>query len=270
MPPLTIVTVTYNSSEVLGRLLASVHSPDIETLVIDNGSQDCSLAVAATFPHVRVLQQGNIGYGRAANVGFREVHTPYALLVNPDLEISRETIDQMLACMEANPDIGILGANLTGEPAAGLTYVDWIVGALMFIRMEALAQVGSFDEQIFLFYEESDLCQRFMQAGWRLAVLQSAQATHDVGTSSSESDRVLKIKSWHMAWSKCYYYRKHFSTGRYARKCLIKIMASVFRTVKALFTGNPRRVVNHAYELLGVVAFLCGMGAFKNGVGRLT
>ena len=47
MQPLTLVTVTYNSSEVLARLLASVQSPDIEILVVDNGSQDGSQAIAA-------------------------------------------------------------------------------------------------------------------------------------------------------------------------------------------------------------------------------
>ncbi len=270
MQPLTIVTVTYNSGEVIARLLGALQSPGIEILVVDNGSQDGSQAIAASFANVRVIQNGNIGYGCAANVGFREAKTPYALLVNPDVEMSLETIDQMLACLEANPDIGILGANLTGEPAAGLTNVDWIVGALMLIRREALAGVGAFDERIFLFYEESDLCQRFIKAGWRLAVLNSAMAAHDVGTSSPASLKVLKIKSWHVAWSKCYYYHKHYSTGRCARQYFTKVTASLLRIGKGLLTGNSRGVVSQVYELLGVGAYFCGMGAFKNGVGRLT
>ena len=212
MQPLTIVTVTYNSGGVIAHLLSSLPSPDIELLVVDNGSSDGCQAIAATFANVRVIQNGNIGYGRAANVGFREATTAYVLLMNPDVMISQETIDQMLACMDANPDIGILGGNLTGEPAEGLQDVVWIVGALMLIRRDALAQVGLFDEQIFLFYEESDLCQRFLKAGWRLAVLQSAVAGHEIGTSSPASLKVRRIKSWHFAWSKCYYYRKHYST----------------------------------------------------------
>ncbi len=270
MQPLTIVTVTYNSSEVIAPLLESLHSPDWEILVVDNGSQDGCQAIAATFTHVRVIQNGNIGYGRAANVGFREANTPYVLLVNPDVAISSETIDQMLACLKANPDIGILGANMTGEPAEGLVDVDWIVGALMLIRREALVQVGLFDEQIFLFYEESDMCNRFLQAGWRLAVLQSAVAEHDVGTSSPASLKVQKIKAWHFAWSKCYYYRKHFSTAQYIRKCLTRVASSPFRIGSGLLTGNSRRVVGSAYELLGALAYLGGMSAFRKGVGRLT
>lgn len=270
MSKLTIVTVTYNSSAVIGRLLAAVQSPEMDIIVVDNGSLDGCQAVAGGFTNVRVMQCGNIGYGRAANVGFREVKTPYVLLVNPDVELSRGAVDAMVVCMEQNPDIGILGANMSGVPAEGMKDVEWIVGALMLIRMEALAKVGMFDENIFLFYEETDLCKRFVKAGWRLSVLQSVCAGHEAGTSSPPSLKVLKIKAWHSAWSKAYYYQKHFSRVRSLKKCLTKIITVLFRICKYALLFDGYRATKNAYELRGVLAYMAGLGAFKNGVGRLT
>lgn len=270
MANLTAVIVTYNSATVLARLLATISSPDMEIVVVDNGSTDGCQQVANSFANVRVIQRGNIGYGRAANVGFREVRTPYALLLNPDVEMARSEIDKMIACMEANPQIGILGANMTGTRAEGLTEVTWIVGALMMIRMQALANVGMFDENIFLFYEETDLCQRFKQAGWQLAVLQSATAMHEAGTSSPPSLKVLKIKAWHAAWSKAYYYRKHFSYLTYMRKTATKLLYAVCRMIRGIYTFRREQIIKNAYELRGIMAYICGMSAFKNDVGRLT
>lgn len=270
MQQLTIVTVTYNSSAVINRLLTTLHAPEWNIIVVDNGSHDECSTIAASFPNVHVIASDNIGYGRAANVGFREVKTPYVLLVNPDVEITCETIRSMVACMERHPDIGILGANMSAIPAEGLQEVDWIVGALMLIRMEALAKVGMFDENIFLFYEETDLCKRFVKMGWRLAILQSAIARHEAGTSSPPSLKVLKIKAWHSAWSKAYYYHKHFSRLRTLKKCFTKITTTLFRISKYALLGNTRRTLQNSYELLGILAYMMGMEAFKNNVGRLT
>ncbi|MDX2074133.1 MAG: glycosyltransferase family 2 protein [Alphaproteobacteria bacterium] len=270
MENLAIVTVTYNSSAVIGRLLAALQTPEAEVILVDNGSTDNTREIAAGFANMRVIACDNIGYGRAANVGFAQVKTPYVLLLNPDVEISAATIGQMLACMEQNPAIGILGANMTGNPAAGLVDVEWIVGALMLIRREALAKVGMFDENIFLFYEETDLCRRFVQAGWRLAILQSAMAGHEAGTSTPASLKVIKIKAWHSAWSKCYYYRKHFSYLTYCRKTAIKAIHAIRRLIRGAYRRRPDQVVKNFYEILGVLAYISGMGAFRKNVGRLT
>lgn len=265
---LTIVTVTYNSAGVLPRLLAGLQGLDV--LVVDNGSSDDTRAVAARFSGVRVIESGNVGYGRGANLGFREAKTPYVMLVNPDVEIGSDAILQMLACMQARPDLGMLGANLTGTKGEGVREVEWIVGALMMMRMDALAKVGLFDENIFLFYEETDLCRRFVKAGYKLGILESILAKHEAGTSSPPSLRVLKIKAWHSAWSKAYYYHKHFSRAACAKKCISKIATALLRIIRGILAADWRWVIKNYYEMLGVISYSLGFSAFKNGVGRFT
>jgi GT2 family glycosyltransferase len=59
--------------------------------------------------------------------------------------------------------------------------VDWVVGAFLIVRAEALAQVGGMDERFFLYSEEIDWCYRFSQAGWTVAHLPAMAITHHVG-----------------------------------------------------------------------------------------
>jgi N-acetylglucosaminyl-diphospho-decaprenol L-rhamnosyltransferase len=284
MTDLTIVTVTYNSACVIARLLESLAAVDATKIVVDNGSTDETARIAAGYSGVRVMRNRNTGYGRAANLGFQQTQTPYVMVVNPDVVLGAHAIDAMLAAIRGRPDIGIVGARMfhrpgnggkvfTSDPAfdaQGLAYVPWIIGALMLMRRDALQKVGMFDENIFLFYEEKDLCSRFEKAGYKLAVVASAEAEHAEASSSTPSLQVLKIKAWHASWSMAYYYRKHFSRVTYARKASSKIARAFAGALGSLLAGNGQGAVHHLYELSGTLAACLGLKAFHRDVGRLT
>ena len=74
--------------------------------------------------------------------------------------------------------------------------VDWVSGACMLIRRDALAGVGGFDEGYFLYWEDADLCRRLRNAGWETRYLRTASATHDVG-QSSQNARGLANREFH-------------------------------------------------------------------------
>lgn len=61
--------------------------------------------------------------------------------------------------------------------------VDWVMGACMLVRREAVREVGPLDEAYFLFSEETDWCYRFRQAGWRIYFLPDAEAAHVLGAA---------------------------------------------------------------------------------------
>lgn len=63
--------------------------------------------------------------------------------------------------------------------------VDWVVGACVLVRGEALADVGGFDERFFLYFEEIDWCRRARERGWRIRYLPEVAARHQVGGSSA-------------------------------------------------------------------------------------
>jgi GT2 family glycosyltransferase len=64
--------------------------------------------------------------------------------------------------------------------------VDVVSGMFMFVRREAIEQVGMMDEDYFLYYEETDWCRRFAGAGWKLVFWPGARIIHtDVGSKSS-------------------------------------------------------------------------------------
>ena len=84
--------------------------------------------------------------------------------------------------------------------------VDWVTGAALMARREAIEQVGPLDEGFFMYSEELDWCRRFKEAGWRVVYLPTAQIVHHVGKSS---EQVLPARHIHFQTSKVRYFRKY-------------------------------------------------------------
>src|ERR1700752_3410510 len=183
----SVVVVTFQSRDVVGACLESLHEPSPAAIVVvDNASDDETVAfVRERFPSVRVLElERNLGFGAAANAGVAAVETSYVLVLNPDARPLDDGLSTLRLCAAAQANaaiavpalvddagrpqpsrIGYPTPRWTGSPAVtsfprrGLERGDagFAVGAALFFRCEAFRSVGGFDPDYFLFYEEVDL-----------------------------------------------------------------------------------------------------------------
>ncbi len=88
--------------------------------------------------------------------------------------------------------------------------VEWVVGAAILIRQEVWQQVGSIDEDFFMYFEETDWCRRCVDAGWEIHYLSTAKVTHYEGKSS---EQVVAQRAIRFQRSKIRYTRKYFGNG---------------------------------------------------------
>ena len=101
--------------------------------------------------------------------------------------------------------------------------VDWITGAFLILRPQAIAHVGSFDPTFFLYYEEVDLCRRARAAGWQVCYWPDVVVTHLGGESSRTvktqefSAGAAQVTLWRMR-STFLYYRKHHGHSALVQK----------------------------------------------------
>jgi GT2 family glycosyltransferase len=104
--------------------------------------------------------------------------------------------------------------------------VDFISGADLFVRKDVLCQVGGFDEDFFLFYEEVDLCKRIKNAGFKLEIITEAKIVHLMGKTMNVSFQKFK---WFEA-SRYVFLRKYYSK-------LFIIFSKVVFIFRYLFLG---------------------------------
>jgi GT2 family glycosyltransferase len=188
-----------------------------EVVVVDNHSPAHALAQRLRrWRGVSLRRCGrNRGFAQAVNEGCRLSQGKWILLLNPDISVSTDFLDGVLALMEQlsaeEPRAGIVGFELRNSdgsrqfssgpiPTLARTFmrlalprtrrkyhllplrercrVSWVTGCCLLLRRECLNQLGGLDRDFFLYYEDVDLCQRAAAQGWSVWFEPALKAIH--------------------------------------------------------------------------------------------
>ena len=276
----TVVTVNYNSIDVIDECLEPLLGAK-ETIVVDNDSTDESLAmIEKRFPSVRIIRTGeNTGNGAGLNVGIFAAKTPYVLLIDPDAILTVENLQRLHQGLQDYPDaaftapclqiprhgqdLWVMGPaetshSVTREAPDG-PFCSWfLTAAVALYRTDVIQKLGGFDENIFLYLEDLDLCMRVTQAGHSMIALPDATAYHANSHSAAKSWKLHWRKDWNFAWSHMYVTEKF--EGRHAMRKQAWIMLRK-RAPKAFFyalTLDRKRFVRDFSATHAVISYFMG------------
>lgn len=196
----SIIIVNYDGQEDLEECLPSVCNQsidDYEVIVVDNDSDDGSVSfVREHFPEVRVVaNEENRWYPGGNNDGMERARGEYIVILNPDVEVERDWLEQLLAPFEDNPQVGATtsrivkfddrsklntcgnfahytglgfcrGLNESVESQTRRERVPAVSGSAFAIRREVYEEIGGFDELFQMYYEDLDFSWRIRLAGY--------------------------------------------------------------------------------------------------------
>jgi len=248
--------------------------------VLDNASEDGSAdAVRERFPEVHVLaQERRAGFGANHNTVIRATEGRYVYVLNEDTTAGDWAFERIVAYLDAHPRVAALGPRLVypdgrlqdsawrfptpSVSALGLLTVgklgvkqsggddahpvDWVMGAALVLRREALDEVGLFDEEFFLYSEEVDLQFRLREAGWEVHYFPEATVVHHESQFSAEIPERRINEMWR---SRHRYWRKHHGAVGARVAALATGAQYALRAVGApLKRRSARRMLLHARD----------------------
>jgi GT2 family glycosyltransferase len=278
------IVVAFHGAESLDCCLGELRS-SIPTTVVDNSSSSSVEAVAHRHGAAYVDAGANVGFAAGVNLALRgglRDGPEDVLLLNPDARLSPDDVERMARFLHdpAHARVCCVAPRLVGSdggeqrvawpfpsPArmwmealgAGrmLNQPDFVVGAVLLLRGEALRQVGELDERFFLYGEEADWQRRAADHGWSPAVCPDVAAVHSGAGSSEDSDRrellfhaaqETYIRKWHGAlgwWA----YRLAACVGAAARALALRGDRRTQAARRAwLYARGPRRCAGPALE----------------------
>ena len=280
MPDLSVSIVNTGSRELLLACLDSLGGADAEVVVLDNASEDGSAeAVRERFPDIRLIgQEFRAGFAANHNTVIRETSGRYVYVLNEDTTADDWAFDRIVAHLDAHPRVAVLGPRLVypdgrqqdsawrfptplvstlGLVTVGKVGVkqsrgnaprpvDWVMGAALVLRREALEQIGLFDEDFFLYSEEVDLQFRLRRAGWQVHYFPSATVIHHESQFSAEIPERRINEMWR---SRHRYWRKHHGSAGARVAALATDAQYAVRAIGApLARQDPRRMLLHARD----------------------
>jgi GT2 family glycosyltransferase len=216
-----VILVNWKGADDTLSCLASLSALEGEkpfVIVVENGSGDESAATLRAAAGIDALIESkvNLGFGGGCNLAITQARAAgfgYVWLLNNDANPAPDALGALLAVAAADAGLGAVGSVIyrdaafqdvdcwgggrvsfwTGQPrqlrAPGVP--NFLTGASLLLRLDALAAVGGFDERFFLYWEDTDLSFRLRQAGWRLAVAPGSRIRHAVSASAAKSGRNL-------------------------------------------------------------------------------
>ena len=223
-----------------------LHSVPYEVIVVDNASTDQSAdLIEKTFPTVQLIRQSkNVGFGAGNNLGARVASGQYLFLLNTDTVLTCDLLPHLVQVIEQDSTIGIVGPKLLNSDQSlqlstansislwgefqdlkqKIEYrnpekrsqisqqftiqqeVDIVIGAALLIRRSLFEELKGFDETFFMYFEESDLCQRVREKGYKIVYTPSVSLIHLGGYSVNKTSDRLSLE---YRRSQIYYYQKH-------------------------------------------------------------
>jgi N-acetylglucosaminyl-diphospho-decaprenol L-rhamnosyltransferase len=115
-PRVDAVVVSYNNRDTIRACVEPLlRTPGVAVTVVDNASPDASLEAIAELPLRAVQSRRNAGFGAGCNLGVACGCAPLVLLLNPDAEMQADALERMVAALEAEPDVALVGPRLLAE-----------------------------------------------------------------------------------------------------------------------------------------------------------
>ncbi|MFN8545163.1 MAG: glycosyltransferase family 2 protein [Candidatus Binatia bacterium] len=299
-PRVAVVILTWNRVDELIPCLESfkvLDYPNYEVIVLDNGSEDDTVATTRQkFPWVTLIENGsNLGFCRGNNVGLTyalEHGFDHVMLLNSDTLCTKTLLSELVRVLESDPRIGIVGAKnllmenpdftwgkygiVTWGPMLVRTTgrfqpddkrndppmdVDWVIGNACMMRREALEKVGLFDEEYWQCNEDVDWCYRARKAGFRVVYVDTATILHKGGSSADPLAKKVFSYGYFIGRNAFTFARKHGNVFQ-KTKLFVTMTTGLLGRIAFFALDNTKNAV------LGQRAFVKGM---LDGMrGRLT
>jgi N-acetylglucosaminyl-diphospho-decaprenol L-rhamnosyltransferase len=240
---LAVQVVSYHTRAYLERCLTTV-VPDVERSgldfeinLLDNASGESLDDLGARFPACRTFQSAsNLGFGGGHNLLATKTQAPYLLILNPDVEfLFPDTAARLLETVRSGATVKAAGPKLVTADGGAQAYdhgdlhglraqialrgghsywhetdarqeVAWVSGAVLLVERGAFEGVSGFDERLFLYKEDEDLCLRLRQAGGRVIYEPAVVVRHH--------ESVVANRQAEFPRSASYFFAKHFPNRR--------------------------------------------------------
>ena len=274
----TIIMVSFYSQNLIEKVI-DFFDKEINIIVVENSnSTQCKEFLENQYNNVKViLSEKNLGNGAGINIGLRNITTKYAFYIDIDTEIHKDTIKNLIDATVKIDNFTILAPLVENYNYREIDYhediktnssnqkrMQFVPGCAMFFNIEKIKQVGFFDENFFLFFEENDIYMRCHKNNHKIYLVKSAKIIHTGKKSVDQKfdENIELIRNWHLMWSKFYFYKKHFNTFVAYKNTLGHLISGMIKLLFFRFLSK-KSYLKYKFRVSGLINSYLGKKSWK-------
>tara|TARA_B100000780_G_scaffold172637_1_gene120894 strand:+ start:3530 stop:4468 length:939 start_codon:yes stop_codon:yes gene_type:complete len=284
---ISIIFVVYKSGEILFKNLKNLINYEI--IIIDNDKDSNIekeiLRINKSIKYFKMNE--NLGIARAVNFAFKKINNKFILYLSADTIITDDNISRlknifnkyknigMVAPMHQNANGDYLGnyfchpinriikrtisqkkiySSLSKIKPSGDFSVKCVWGAPILIKSSLINKIGFFDNNYFMYFEDTDLCDRVVTSGHEIIETSDSYCTHYKAISSSNSLRYAYRTMTAFKFSELYYFSKY--ERKYVLRIYLHLFDYLFRFVINIFLFNKKKVYTNLFRIIGILKFI--------------
>ena len=249
---ITVVINTFKSEDIITSCLNSIDK-EFKVLIIENSNNKIfKEKLEKNYPNVKCFLTGdNLGYAKGNNLGLSKVTSQYALILNPDATLTKNTLNNFFISAEKIKDFSIIGPAKQDEFSVSdnnkdkgeLFEVEKLKGFAMFLNLDQFKEIGFFDDNFFIYLEEIDLCKRVRKNKKKIYLDKKIIINHIGGSShNDEINFEMELsRNWHWMWSTFYFNRKHYGYLKALTKVSRSFLSSIIKMIYYFLVLNKNK-----------------------------
>ena len=255
----TFVITTFNSENTIFKCLEKLPENSEKIIIENSNNVELKNSLERNFSNLNCyLMDENLGFGKANNIGIKKTKSKYVFILNPDVIFNNETFKNIIEILK-NEEFSI-AAPINNDEVGKYKFnenkvleVNHLKGFAMIFKTNEVNHY-LFDENIFLYLEEIDLCKRYKKKDKRIILL-DVPVTHFGGLSHGNRDdlEMEKSRNWHWMWSKFYFNKKHYG---YLYSFIIlspSLMSSILKFILFKIVRNKKKEIIYRMRCLGLL-----------------
>ncbi|MEW5760322.1 MAG: glycosyltransferase family 2 protein [Candidatus Thermoplasmatota archaeon] len=260
-PKVSIIILNWNGMAYLEECLKSVFDleyKNFEVILVDNASTDCSVdLVKEKFPQVKIIvNEENFGFAKGNNIGIKSAGGEYIVLLNNDTKVDKKWLSELVRVADENENVGMCASKMlfyaqpdtinstgmqiwisggTSDRGFGKKDIGQFdsledvigpcAGAALY-KKNMLDYIGFFDEDYFMYFEDTDLALRGLFQGWKCKFVPSAIVYHKYQASAKKVKN--EVVYYYMVRNSWYNVFKFFPCGTLPLTIMYKLVGDIF------------------------------------------
>ena len=223
---ITLIYVAHKSDDIIKKNIDIIKLFNV--IIVDNSNSSDLKNYLSKFDNITFINSPNLGFGHANNLAANNAQTPYIFIVSPDIFFTISSLEILYNEFLSYKNVGVAGPSLFDESnirrnnsslsflkkkiyrnsfqrkiykyiyqtlADGNISCDYIIGCSMLFKKSFFLDIGGFDEQFFIYYEDNDICDRIRSRNKMVLEIPSSKMIHLQGKSTKADFKINALLS---------------------------------------------------------------------------